>query len=60
MIDSNTPLADFIELLTQEGRALTRGDLHRQSPSKADLVMTEQVLSEIAELAQRLQISGQR
>lgn len=46
-----TPLADFIRLLSQQGRALTRGDLHLHPPTVADLAATETVLREVAKLA---------
>jgi hypothetical protein len=41
---SNTPLADFIDQLLQEGRAIVRDSLHRQAPSDADRQRTATLL----------------
>lgn len=43
-VESTTPLADFTQLLLEEGRALTRGDLHLQRASEADREATAMFL----------------
>ncbi len=48
MVDPESkPLTRFVEQLTLEGRAITRGDLHRHQASKADRVTTVTHLAEI-------------
>ena len=47
---STTPLADFIDQLMREGRAMTRGQLHRKETTDVDTRATASVLLEAERL----------
>ncbi len=46
-----TPLADFTDQLLQEGRAITRGDLHRQEATEADQAEAAKILLDAEKFA---------